>query len=75
MDPPARVLPLDIELIDKSLPERRGDRPRSFAPLQRQFVEAHIKLLLKIGVIEKCNSNEAAHIVLVRKKTASGECA
>ena len=57
MDPPARVQPLDIELIDESLPERRGGRPRSFAPLQRQFVEAHIKLLLKIGVIEKCNSN------------------
>ena len=68
MDPPARVQPLDIELIDESLPERRGGRPRSFAPLQRQFVEAHIKLLLKIGVIEKCNSNEAAPIVLVRKK-------
>jgi hypothetical protein len=53
MDPPARVQPLDIELIDESLPERRGGRPRSFAPLQRQFVEEHINLLLKIGVIEK----------------------
>ena len=32
------------------------------------FSEEHIRLLLKIGVIEKCNGNEAAPIVLVRKK-------
>jgi len=68
LDPPAKVRPLEIELIDASLPERRGGRPRSFAPLQRQFLDEHIKLLLKIGVIEKCNGNEAAPIVLVRKK-------
>jgi hypothetical protein len=53
LDPPAKVRPLEIELIDASLPERRGGRPRSFAPLQRQFLDEHIKLLLKIGVIEK----------------------
>ena len=68
LDPPAKVTPLEIELIDESLPERRTGRPRSFAPLQRQFLEEHIKLLLRIGVIEKCNENEAAPIVLVRKK-------
>ena len=68
LDPPAKVRPLEIELIDASLPERRGGRPRSFAPLQRQFLDEHIRLLLKIGVIEKCNGNEAAPIVLVRKK-------
>ena len=39
-------------------------------PLQRKFLDEHIKLLLKIGVIEKSNANEAAPIVLVRiKKT------
>ena len=63
LDPPAKVKPLEIELINESLPERRGGRPRSFAPLQRQFLEDHIRLLLRIGVIEKCNGNEAAPIV------------
>ena len=28
LDPPARVQPLEIELIDETLPERRGGRPR-----------------------------------------------
>ena len=35
MDPPAKVTPLSIELIDENLPERCRGRPRSFAPLQR----------------------------------------
>ena len=69
MDPPAKVTPLRIELIDKSIPERRWGRLRTFAPLQRQFLDEHMKLLLKIWVIEKCNANEAALIVLVRKNT------
>ena len=56
MDPPAKVPPLSIELIDESLPERRGGRPRSFAPLQRKFLNEHIQLLLRIGVIEKTSS-------------------
>ena len=40
LDPPAKVTPLNIELIDESLPERRGGRPRSFAPLQRKFLNS-----------------------------------
>ena len=59
-----------MNLSSESLPERRcrGGWPRSFAPLQRKFLDKHIQLLLRIGVIEKCNANEAAPIVLVRKK-------
>ena len=32
------------------------------------FDDDQIQLLLRIGVIEKCNANEAGPIVLVRKK-------
>ena len=39
MDPPARVPPLQVELIDESIPEQGGRRPRTYAPLQRQFLD------------------------------------
>ena len=65
LEPPTNVRPSEIELIDENLPERRGGRPRSFAPLKSQFLDEHIRLSLRIGIIEKCNGNEAAPIVLV----------
>ena len=58
MDPPVRVTPLKIELIDETIQERRGGRPRTFVPLRRQFLDEHLKLLLKIGVIVKLNAND-----------------
>ena len=75
LDPPAKVTPLNIELIDESLPERRGGRPRSFAPLQRQFLDEHIKLLLKIGVIEKCTRMGPRPLFWYVKRMGIGKCA
>ena len=44
----ARVDPLKIELTGKRLSERRGGRPRTFSPLQRQFLDNYLQLLLRI---------------------------
>jgi transposase InsO family protein len=67
-DPPADVEPLRIELIDEGLEERRLPRARRFAPLQQDFLNKHLDLLQKIGVVSPCNAPAAAPIVLVKKK-------
>ena len=67
-DPPANVEPLQIELIDHNLEERRLPRARRFAPLQQDFLNKHLNLLQEIGVISSCNAPSAAPIVLVKKK-------
>ena len=67
-DPPADVEHLRIELIDEGSKERRLPRARRFAPLQQAFLNKHLDLLQKIGVVSPCNAPAAAPIVLVKKK-------
>ena len=67
-DPPANVEPLRIELIDEGLEERRLPRARRFASLQQDFLNKHLDLLQRIGVVSPCNAPTAAPIVLVKKK-------
>ena len=67
-DPPANVEPLKIELIDEDLAELKLPRARRFAPLQQDFLNKHLELLPRIGVVSPCNAPAAAPIVLVKKK-------
>jgi hypothetical protein len=67
-DPPANVEPLKIELIDEDLDERKLPRARRFPPLQQDFLNKHLELLQRIGVVSPCDAPAAAPIVLVQKK-------
>ena len=67
-DPPANVEPLKIELIDEDLNERKLPRARRFPPLQQDFLNKHLELLQRIGVVSPCDAPAAAPIVLVQKK-------
>ena len=66
-DPPARVEPMVIEMIeDDAL--TCSPRARRFAPLQMDFIADHVQLLLELGVAKPSNSDFASPIVLARKK-------
>jgi len=61
-DPRADVPPLKIELIDETLEERKLPRARRFAPLQQDFLNKHLDLLQRIGVVSACDAPTVAPI-------------
>ena len=64
-DEPARVPPMKIEIQNEQLLHWRP-RVRKFAPLQRDFIEAHVKMLLELGIVRKSKSQWASPLLLVR---------
>ena len=50
-DPPARVPPMVIELIDETTVDTHRVPARTFAPLQQRFLQEHVEFLLRTGVI------------------------
>ena len=67
-DPPASVEPMRIELIDEAEVFGKTQHARRFAPLQMDFLDQHVKLLMEMGVVQRSCSAFASPIVLVRKK-------
>ena len=67
-DPPANVEPMHIELIEEDEVYGKTQHARRFAPLQMEFLDQHVALLLDMGVIRRSNSAFASPIVLARKK-------
>ena len=68
-DPPAKVEPMDVQLIDGE--DLKMNRARRFSPLQMEFLDEHVRLLLEMKVIRKSKSNYASPIVLARKSDGS----
>ena len=66
-DPPARVEPMVIELLDESGVATQP-RARRFAPLQMEFLHQHVEMLLRMGVVRRGTGAHASPVVLVRKK-------
>ena len=69
-DKPANVPCMVIRIADEPLLNWRP-RVRKFAPLQREFIDAHVELLLSLGVIRPSRSRYASPITLVRKSDSS----
>ena len=69
-DRPANVPCMVIRIADEPLLNWRP-RVRKFAPLQREFIDAHVELLLSLGVIRPSRSRYASPITLVRKSDSS----
>ena len=61
-DPPARVPPMVIELIDETTVDAHRVPARTFAPLQQQFLQEHMEILLRTGVIQASASNATSPI-------------
>ena len=68
-DPPAQVEPMEVQLIEGD--DLKMHRARRFAPLQMEFLDNHVRLLLEMKVIKKSRSNYASPIVLARKSDGS----
>ena len=69
-DPPARVQPMKIRLVDEAeLPRRPA--ARRFSPLQQDFLHDHVAMLLRTGVATRSCSEVTSPIVLVRKPDKS----
>ena len=68
-DPPAQVEPMEVQLIEGD--DLKMNRARRFSPIQMEFLDEHVRLLLEIKVIKKSRSNYASPIVLARKSHAS----
>ena len=66
-DPPARVPPMAVELLDDA-ELLRCQGARRLSPLQQQFVNEHVAMLLRTGVAKRSSSQVACSVVLVVKK-------
>ena len=53
-DEPAKVEPMLIEIVDNEVMSKM-QRARRFSPLQMDFIDDHVKLLLEMGVIKRVN--------------------
>lgn len=65
-DPPAKVEPLRVTLIDGAQPVRC--KPHRYPPAQHKFLQEHVEQLLRFGFIRKNNQSKwASNAVPVRK--------
>ena len=66
-DPEAAVEPMVIDIIEDAAELENVQRARPFAPLQVTFLDDHIRMLLRMGVIRRSTSPYASPIVLAKK--------
>ena len=69
-DAEANVEPMEI-VLENDADLGKCARARRFAPLQMKFLDEHVQLLLKMGVIKRSSSPHASAIVLARKPDGS----
>ena len=66
-DPPAAVLAMEVRLTNPEATPRRSFRARPLAPLQKEFLDRHVEVLLETGVLEHSQSSYVSPVVLARK--------